>query len=294
MSKKDPISLAPLLRCPPGTVDVTGFDPAATPGYPKDRRKESGDDLKSELEPLLDDLQERLFAAGLKDPQAPSILLVLQGLDTAGKGGTVRHVIGMMDPQGVHIHSFKRPTDEELAHDFLWRIERQLPHPGQVGIFDRSHYEDVLVQRVDRLAPPEEITRRYEAINAFEARLVGSGTRVVKCFLHVSPGEQKKRLTERLDNPEKYYKYNPGDVDVALKRDAYMDAYSVALSRCNSAAAPWYVVPADKKWYRNWAITHLLIEALEGLELGWPPADFDLAAERARVAALPGEPGSGR
>ncbi|GAA2183617.1 hypothetical protein GCM10009785_27950 [Brooklawnia cerclae] len=287
MSKKEPKSLSPLLRCQAGPVDVTGFDPGATPGYPKDKQKEDGDDLRSDVEPLLDDLQERLFAAGIDDSNAPRVLLVLQGLDTAGKGGTIRHVIGMMDPQGVHIHSFKRPTDEELAHDFLWRVERELPRPGQVGIFDRSHYEDVLVQRVDSLAPADEIERRYGAINEFETRLVESGTRVVKCFLNISRAEQKQRLTERLENPEKYYKYNPGDVDVASKWDAYMDAYSVALTRCNSEVAPWHVVPADKKWYRNWAITHLLIEALGDLDLGWPPAEFDLDAELARVQALP-------
>ncbi|WP_341727938.1 PPK2 family polyphosphate kinase [Brooklawnia sp.] len=286
MSKKEPESLAPVLRCPAGRVDVRDFDPDAIPGYPKRKDKDDGQDLREELEPLMDDLQERLFAAGTRDAQAPKVLLVLQGLDTAGKGGTIRHVIGMMDPQGVHIHSFKRPTEEERAHDFLWRVERQLPRSGQVGIFDRSHYEDVLVQRVDQLAPATEIERRYGAINDFEAGLVTSGTVIVKCFLNISRGEQKKRLAERLSNPEKFYKYNPGDVSVASKWDAYMDAYSIALSRCNTDAAPWHVVPANRKWYRNWAITHLIIEAMGSLKLGWPEADFDVKAERKRVEAL--------
>jgi polyphosphate kinase 2 (PPK2 family) len=169
----------------------------------------------------------------------------------------------------------------------LWRIERELPRSGQVGIFDRSHYEDVLIQRVDHLAPPEEIERRYGAINDFEAKLIASGTVIVKCFLTISRGEQKQRLAERLTNPEKYYKYNPGDLDVALKWESYMDAYSIALTRCNTDAAPWFVVPANRKWYRNWAITNLIIEALGSLNLGWPAANFDVKAERQRLEALP-------
>ena len=286
MTTNKPKLLAPLLRCPNGPVDARDFNPDAKPGYPNGKDKD-GDDLRTELEPLLDDLQERLFAAGTRSPQAPRVLLILQGLDTAGKGGTIRHVIGMMDPQGVHIHSVKRPTTEELAHDFLWRIERELPRSGQVGIFDRSHYEDVLIQRVDHLAPPEEIERRYGAINDFEAKLIASGTVIVKCFLTISRGEQKQRLAERLTNPEKYYKYNPGDLDVALKWESYMDAYSIALTRCNTDAAPWFVVPANRKWYRNWAITNLIIEALGSLNLGWPAANFDVKAERQRLEALP-------
>ncbi|NLA29320.1 MAG: polyphosphate kinase 2 family protein [Propionibacterium sp.] len=286
MSTKSPEQLSDLLRCPIGQIDVRDFDPHATPGRPNSNGKDEENDMTSELEPLLDDLQERLFAAGTRDVNAPKVLLILQGLDTAGKGGTIRHVIGMMDPQGVRIHSFKRPTSQELAHDFLWRVERELPRGGQVGIFDRSHYEDVLIQRVDHLARADEIERRYGAINDFEAELVGSGTVVVKCFLNISRGEQKKRLTERLSNPKKFFKYDPSDVDVANKWDAYMDAYSIALSRCNIEAAPWYVIPANHKRYRNWAITHLLIEALASLKLGWPAADFDVDFERSRVEAL--------
>ncbi|MGB3956313.1 MAG: polyphosphate kinase 2 family protein, partial [Brooklawnia sp.] len=185
--------------------------------------------------------------------------------------------------------SFKAPTEEERAQDFLWRIRRALPGPGKIGIFDRSHYEDVLIQRVESMASPDEIERRYGAINEFEAELVGSGITVVKCFLNVSKATQRERLLARLDNPDKYYKYNTSDVDTALKYDDYMAAYSIAMTRCNTAAAPWYVIPADRKWYRNWAIAHVLLETLEGLRLGWPGADFDVDAERARVEALPTE-----
>lgn len=268
---------------------MRSFDPRATPGFPKHADKDDAEHLIEQLEPDLDDAQERLYAAGLSlQDKAPSVLLILQGLDTAGKGGVIRHVVGKMDPQGLQITSFKKPTDVERAHDFLWRIEKALPGPGRIGIFDRSHYEDVLIQRVEQMASPQEIERRYEAINEFEARLAAGGTRIIKCYLHMSRGEQKKRLAERLMDPEKYYKYNPGDVDTAKRFDDYMEAYSIALSRCQSEGAGWYVVPADRKWYRNWAIANLLFEALEGLQLGWPRADFDVEAERARVQGLPG------
>lgn len=287
MSKKESL-ITELLRCPAGQIDVArDFDTNATPGYPKGHDKDDAAALKADLEPELDDLQEQLYAEGLRNAQAPSVLLVLQGLDTAGKGGVIRHVIGMIDPQGVQIHAFKKPTAEERAHDFLWRIRQQLPSPGKIGIFDRSHYEDVLVQRVESIAAPAEIERRYGAINDFEAELVAGGTKVVKCFLHVSRAAQGERLLARLDDPEKYYKYKPGDVDTAAKYSQYLDAYSIALSRCNTDLAPWYVVPSDRKWYRNWAIAQILLESLEGLKLGWPAADFDVAAELARVEALP-------
>lgn len=288
MSKKQG-SILDHLRCPSGAVDVLAdFDPRATPGYPEGYGKDDADELKADLDPELDDLQERMYADGLTNPQTtPTLLLILQGLDTAGKGGVIRHVIGMVDPQGVHIKSFKAPTAEEREHDFLWRIRRALPAPGKIGIFDRSHYEDVLIQRVEQMAPAEEIERRYGAINEFEAELVASGIKVVKCFLNVSRAEQRERLLARLEDPEKYYKYNPGDVAVAKKFDEYMDAYSVALTRCNTDAAPWYVVPSDRKWYRNWAIAQILLESMEQFGLGWPGADFDVAAEKARVLALP-------
>lgn len=281
-------SLLELLRVPSGEVDVLrDFDPRATPGYPGKGKKDADEELEA-LDPELSDLQERLYAASTADDmKAPSVLLILQGLDTAGKGGVIRHAVGMVDPQGIQLASFKRPTEEELAHDFLWRIEKQLPKPGKLGIFDRSQYEDVLIQRVEQFAPPEEIERRYGAINDFEARVAESGTKIVKCFLNVSRGEQRGRLMTRLEDPEKLYKYNPGDVNTASKFDAYMEAYSIALTRCNTEIAPWYVIPSDRKWYRNWAVAKLLIETMREMELGWPAADFDIATEKARVSALP-------
>lgn len=274
------------LRAPRGNIDVRDFDSSDRSIYPG----EGKDDValfRDAGEPLLDDMQDQLFANGRSNPDAPSVLLILQGMDTAGKGGVIRHVIGLVDPQGVKITGFKKPTDEERAHDFLWRIEKALPEPGMIGIFDRSQYEDVLVQRVEQMAPAEEIERRYGAINEFEQNLVANGTRVIKCFLNVSRAEQKQRLQRRLERPDKHWKYNPGDVDVAQKWDEYMEAYSVALTRCNTDAAPWYIIPADRKWFRNWAVGQLLLAELADLNLTWPVADFDVDNEMQRVAALP-------
>ena len=213
------------------------------------------------------------------------MLLVLQGMDTSGKGGVLRHTVGLVDPQGVRITSFKAPTEEERAHDFLWRIRRALPDAGHVGVFDRSHYEDVLIARVRELAPTEEIERRYDAINEFEAELVDGGTTIVKCMLHISADEQKERLLARLDDPTKHWKFNPGDLDerrAVAGRTA--TAYEIALERTNTERAPWHVVPSDKKWYRNLAIGELLLETLRGMDPQWPAADFDVEAEKQRLA----------
>lgn len=290
MAKTDILAIAEqtkhALRAPNGPIDVRDFDTRDASLYPGDGKRDV-EVFKDATEPILDELQEKLFANGRTNPDAPSILVILQGMDTAGKGGVIRHVIGMVDPQGVKITGFKKPTAEERAHDFLWRIERALPEAGMIGIFDRSQYEDVLVQRVEQMAPAEEIERRYGAINQFETDLVANGTRIIKCFLNVSRAKQKERLTSRLHRPDKYWKYNPGDVDVAHKWEQYMDAYSIALTKCNTEAAPWYVIPADRKWYRNWAVAQLLLAELAGLGLEWPAADFDVATELQRVARLP-------
>ncbi len=211
------------------------------------------------------------------------MLLVLQGMDTSGKGGTLRHTVGLMDPQGMRITSFKGPTKEELSHDFLWRIRKAVPSAGIVGVFDRSHYEDVLIARVRELAPAEEIERRYEAINDFESELVESGVSIIKCMLHISPDEQKARLLARLDDPTKHWKFNPNDLTERARWADYRAAYEIALERNNTEHAPWHVIPADKKWYRNLAIGHLLLETLRGLDPQWPAADFDVAAERQRL-----------
>ncbi|WP_183099661.1 polyphosphate kinase 2 family protein [Nocardioides pelophilus] len=268
------------LRPPAGKVDLAGIATDATPAFDGD--KEAGAAALEATGPELADLQERLFAEG-RAGGGRSLLLVLQGMDTSGKGGTLRSTVGLVDPQGLRITSFKAPTPEELEHDFLWRIRRALPEPGYVGVFDRSHYEDVLIARVRELAPREEIERRYDAINGFEAELVESGTTIVKCMLHISAEEQKERLLARLEDPTKHWKYNPGDLDERALWPAYQDAYEIAIERTNTDAVPWHVIPADKKWYRNLAIAELLLEALQGMSLQWPEADFDVEEERRRL-----------
>ena len=261
-----------------GDVDADGH-----PGYEGD--KESGvEDLAVGID-ALSELQERLFAASRAGVATDAVLLVLQAMDTAGKGGVVRHVVGGVDPQGVELAAFKAPTAEELEHDFLWRIEKRLPEPGFIGVFDRSHYEDVLIGKVRSLAAADEIGRRYDAINAFEAQVVASGVRIVKVMLHISPEEQKERLMERLERPDKYWKYNPGDVDERLVWPEYMDAYQAVFDRTSTAAAPWYVVPANRKWYARLAVQELLLAALEDIDPQWPAADFDVEAEKKRLAA---------
>ena len=277
--------LSELLRLPAGAVDLSSIPTDSTLGFPGSGKSDAGA-VTDDLRPELDELQERLFATGRSTPEdAPTVLLVLQGMDTSGKGGVIRHSIGMVDPQGVDITSFKSPTKTELAHPFLWRIERALPEPGTIGIFDRSHYEDVLIVRVRNLVPESEWSARYDEINAWEEQLVAKGTTIVKCFLHVSHDEQKERLLARLADPTKHWKYNPGDVDERELWPAYQEAYEAALERCSTQHAPWFVVPADRKWYRNWAVAQLLLEHLRGLDLRWPEADFDLTTEEARVTA---------
>jgi len=268
---------------------LADVDPASTPGY-EGGKKTAQADLETGAEQF-DELQERLFAQSRvaeesDDVERPaSVLLVLQAMDAAGKGGIVRHVIGATDPQGVHLKAFKKPTDEELAHDFLWRIEREVPKAGYIGVFDRSHYEDVLIGRVRSLAPAEEIERRYGAIVDFEKRMTDAGTRIVKVMLHISPDEQKSRLMERLDRPDKHWKYNPGDVDERELWPAYMEAYQTVFERTSTADAPWHVVPANAKWYARLAVQALLLEALEEIDPQWPAATFDVEAEKARLAA---------
>ena len=273
--------IAAHLRLAPGPVDLTAIDTDAAPGF--GGSKADGEEALADMGAELADLQERLWAERTAGSER-RVLLVLQGMDTSGKGGVLRHTIGLVDPQGVRITSFKAPTEEERAHDFLWRIERGLPQAGYLGVFDRSHYEDVLVARVRSLAPPEEIERRYDAINEFEARLASEGFSIIKCMLHISAAEQKERLAERLANPEKHWKYNPGDLDERKLWPAYREAYEIALERTHTDVAPWHVVPSDKKWFRNLAVGRLLLDTLHGLDLAWPPADFDVEAEKERLA----------
>ena len=273
-------SVTGLLRVPPGRVRLDRIGTRDTPGF--DGGKAAGKEALSALGPQVSVLQERLFAEGVSGGSR-NMLLVLQGMDTSGKGGTIRHSIGQLDPQGVDLASFKAPTPEEKEQGFLWRIMRALPGRGKIGIFDRSHYEDVLAAKVRKVVPDGTVLARYDAINEFEAELVAGGTTVVKCFLHISKDEQLERLQARLDDPKKHWKFSPGDVDDRRLWDEYQRCYEIAIERCNTEAAPWFVVPADRKWYRNWAVTGLLREHLEEMDLHWPQADFDVERERRRL-----------
>ncbi|AWZ10035.1 polyphosphate kinase 2 family protein [Streptomyces sp. ICC1] len=275
--------LGPLLRVPAGErVDLAGFHPGATPAGPTD--KAAGVAATAQMAEGLASLQERLYAASTAGDRR-RVLLVLQGMDTSGKGGTVKHVIGLFNPSGCRIKAFKAPTPEEQNHPFLWRVMKALPQPGEIGIFDRSHYEDVLIARVRELVPRSQLGRRYAQINRFEKSLADDGVSVLKVFLHISYEEQRKRLLERLDNPEKHWKFTPGDIEERAAWPAYQQAYELALERCSTDAAPWYVVPSDRKWYRNWAISTLLLEHLEGIAPRYPEADFDVQECRARLLA---------
>jgi PPK2 family polyphosphate:nucleotide phosphotransferase len=280
-SSKAAARVSDLLRVPSGPVDLSALDTRATPGF--DGGKAAGRASLAALSPRLSDLQERLHAEGVSGGSR-RLLLILQGMDTSGKGGVIRHVVGQVDPQGCAITSFKAPTKEELAHDFLWRIRRRLPGPGKLGVFDRSHYEDVLIVRVHDLVPRATWMRRYAAINRFEARLADD-IRVVKVFLHISKEEQRQRLLARLDDSTKLWKFNPHDVDERASWADYQEAYAAALERCNNDTAPWYRVPADRKWYRDWAVANLLVEHLEDMKLTWPKADFEVEEQRARLLA---------
>jgi len=218
-------------------------------------------------------LQEILHAEAKR-----SVLIILQGMDTSGKDGTVRYALRGLNPQGVRIASFKAPTPNERRHDFLWRVQRRLPKPGEIAIFNRSHYEDVLIAKVRELASPKVIDARYGIINRFEADLVKRGTTIVKLFLHISPEEQRSRLLARLGQPEKHWKFSGNDISERQYWGDYQRAYAAALGRCSTAAAPWYVVPANRKWYRNWAVSQLLIETMEEMEMTYPDPHLDVRA----------------
>ncbi len=226
----------------------------------------------SALRERLSSLQERLYA---EDRQA--LLLVLQAMDTGGKDSTIRSVMRGVNPQGCRIYGFKKPTPQELGRDFLWRVHQRVPPKGHIGIFNRSHYEDVLVVRVHGLAPPELIEKRYDHINAFERLLHDHGTRVVKVYLHISKDYQLERLRRRLERPDKWWKFNPQDLEERKRWDDYMRAYELALNRCSTPEAPWYVVPAEKRWFRNLVVARLLVDTLQAMNPQYPPPSFDPA-----------------
>ncbi len=253
----------------PGTRDTAGV-----------KSRKQAEKQTAALAPELADLQERLFANGKLGGQR-RVLLLLQGMDAGGKDGTVKHVVGAVNPGGVRITSFGKPTKEELAHDFLWRITNALPAAGQIGVFNRSQYEDVLIVRVHELVPRAVWGRRFARINAWEKRQADAGTAIIKVFLHISPDEQKQRLLDRLEDPTKHWKVGTADIPERRRWAEYQAAYADVLERCSTDIAPWYVVPADRKWYRNWAVSHLLVETLRDMDLQWPvPEGIDLRAMR--------------
>lgn len=252
-------------------------------GAPKN--KKAAQERLDELALALSELQERLFASSVQGQPAPSVLLILQGMDTSGKGGIVRHVLGMLDPQGVQHHAFKAPTKAEAARDFLWRINKQLPKKGIVGVFDRSQYEDVLIARVKELVEPEELESRYPKIVDFEEQLIAKNIHPIKVMLHISRDEQYERLSERLERADKHWKYSPSDIDDRLLWEEYQQAYEIAISRTNTDDAPWNVVPADQKWRARLCVAELLLDTLQKITPPWPEATFDVVKERARLEA---------
>jgi PPK2 family polyphosphate:nucleotide phosphotransferase len=273
------VSVRDLLRHVPGTPVV---DASAREHPGVDGKAEAASQVDALVDPTRE-LQERLFAEG-KHGATRRVVVVLQGMDTAGKGGATESLGRLVAPAGMRVTGFGKPTEEELAHDFLWRVERALPPAGGVAVFDRSHYEDVLVVRVHDLVPREEWESRYDRINAWEAGLAEQGVTFVKCFLHISHEEQRERLLARLDDPAKHWKVNPRDVEERRHWADYATAYSVLLERCSTDVAPWYVVPADRKWYRDWAVAQLLHETLSELDPQWPVRpDLDLDGMRAAL-----------
>jgi PPK2 family polyphosphate:nucleotide phosphotransferase len=276
-------SLRKLLAVKPGKVDLAAIDTRSTPGA--DGRADveaSRDEIAAEI----GDLQERMWAMAAIEDSPRRLLLVLQGMDCSGKDGAIKKGLRGTNAKWMHIASFGPPTDEERAHHFLWRIRRQAPPPGALGVFDRSHYEDVLVVRVRGLAPEDVWRPRYEEINAFERQLSEDGVAIVKVMLHISRDYQRERQLRRLERVDKRWKFNPGDLDDRAYWEQYQEAYAEALERCNTAWAPWYVVPADRKWYRTWAVSQLVLETLRDLDLHYPERpELDIPALKKRLEA---------
>lgn len=273
-------------------LDLSTVRRNATPGW--DSGKKAAEAAMASRGTFLSDLQERLYASA-KGGATDSVLLILQGLDTAGKGGIVRHVMGLVDPQGISLAAFKAPTEEERAHDFLWRIRPHLPRPGYIGVFDRSHYEDLLVPTAQALThrpddngvswvvPEEELNRRYHDIYDMEVEATRQGMRVVKICLMVSYQEQGLRLRERLDRPEKHWKFSDSDLDTRDNWNHFQRAYQEVLRRTSTRVAPWYLVPADNKWYSRLAVTEILTRTIAEIDPRWPEATFDVEAARQRL-----------
>ncbi len=254
-------------RVQPGSpITLSQWDPEDKRAFEGDKKK--GEVRTAKLNAQLEGLQELLYAEGKH-----KVLVVLQAMDTGGKDGVIRHVFDGVNPQGVRVASFKQPTPNELAHDYLWRVHQQTPARGELVIFNRSHYEDVLVVRVHNLVPEAVWRRRYEQINAFEKLLTEEGTTILKFYLHIDLDEQKERLQARLDDPAKRWKFAKGDLDERKRWPQYMAAYEEMLSKTSTEWAPWYIIPANRKWYRNLVISQIIVEAMEGLAMSYPPAE---------------------
>lgn len=266
------------------SFQLSEVDPTETPGF--NGGKKDLDKAFAEIDDELEELQEKLYANFRAGNEVGSVLLILQGMDTSGKGGVIRHVVGALDPQGVHLAAFGAPTEEELRHDFLWRIKKQLPSNGFIGVFDRSHYEDVLIARVEELAPLEEIETRYQQIREFEKGLVDSGAHIIKVMLHISKDFQYDNLSERLEREDKFWKYDPSDPDARRKWDEYQEAYQIAIAETSTDEAPWYVIPGDNKKYARMVVKHLLLETLRAMNLEWPKADFDVEEQKKELEKL--------
>src|SRR5512138_639983 len=254
---------------PGSQVDLSHWDPGDDGDFHGD--EDSAKDQVTKMCKRLEDLQEILYAE-----HTHKVLIVLQGMDTSGKDGTIRHVFEGVNPQGVRVANFKVPTPAELDHDFLWRVHKQVPGKGELVIFNRSHYEDVLIVRVHGLVPPDVWGQRYDQINAFEQMLAETGTTILKFYLHIDQAEQKQRLQARLDNPNKHWKFRKGDLQERKLWPAYMQAYEDVLNKTSTAAAPWYIIPANHKWYRDWVISSILVETLEGLNMKFPEPEEKL------------------
>lgn len=248
-------------------VDLKEYDPNYTDDYDKDTAKEETERLNGRLY----DLQEMLYAQSQK-----ALLIILQAMDAGGKDSTIKSVFEGINPQGVYVISFKSPTPEEVSHDFIWRVHKHVPPKGYIAIFNRSHYEDTLIVRVNELVPQKVWEGHYDHINNFEKLLSDANTRILKFFLHISKDEQKRRFEERLAQPEKHWKWHTSDLETRAKWDAYMEAYEATLTRCNTDYAPWHIVPANHKWYRNLVITQAIVETMEDMKLAYPPAEEGL------------------
>jgi PPK2 family polyphosphate:nucleotide phosphotransferase len=258
-----------LLVKPGSSAHIAKIDPAATPGAPGDRSVT--ETASAALKRELSELQEALWAESRQ-----SLLVVLQAMDAGGKDGVIKQVFGGVNPQGCRVTSFKAPSEEERAHDFLWRIHKAAPRAGEIGIFNRSHYEDVLIVRVHDLVPRKVWSKRYGSIEDFERHLASSGTTIVKFFLHISKEEQAERFRKRLAKPEKRWKFRPEDLAERQHWDEYQEAFEDALTKTSTAAAPWYVVPADHKWYRDWAVLSVLVATLQSMGPRFPEPDPSL------------------